>query len=174
MDLTKERDFLARIDGFSTGGRAVLRRACGRTLEQADSSALATFYSVLPGGLRLNDEEGWFEGACLRCMWRPDEEENIPAEQALAKLAEKQDKDDDPYKRRLIALLDTPRDADGYMAIKLWRMIKLLKQKGYIIDCAVLISDICRWNQSSRYVQKKWARAFCLSDQPEKDKIIKN
>ena len=160
MDKTREEIFLENVDKLSTGERAALRRACGKTLEQADGNALAAFYRYLPRDVNRYDEGGWFEGACLRCLWQPDETPAITAERALAAMDAKQDSESNPYRKRMIVLLDTPRDRDGYLTVKLLRIIKLLKQQGFVINCAALIQDLCRWNESYRGVQKKWARAF--------------
>ena len=163
-DTVLEKEFLGRVDKLSTGERAALRRAGGKSLEQADANALAAFYRVLPHDISQYKEDCWFQGACIRCQWKPEDTMQIKMETALSMENRKQY--GESLRKRLMALLDTTLDEDGFLAIKLWRLAKLLKQKGYVIDCAELIYDLCGWNNHRRFIQKKWARAFCESEIP--------
>lgn len=63
---------------------------------------------------------------------------------------------------RVIVLLDTPWDSDGYMLGKLHQLITLVKAKvgEEAPDFARLHHDLLRWNWSSREVQLDWARAL--------------
>ena len=67
---------------------------------------------------------------------------------------------------RMEALLDTDWDNDGYMLIKLTRMIKLIRQKSdrAPIDFSALLEDLIYWNGENQSVRRKWARAVFTND----------
>ena len=69
---------------------------------------------------------------------------------------------------RLESLLDTKWDADGYMLTKLTRLIKLIKSKGYSVDCAELLKDLAYWNADSQWVQRRWARGMYVRQEEAK------
>ncbi len=61
--------------------------------------------------------------------------------------------------RRFITLLDA--DTAEQLAHYLRQMVQSVRaEDGPYIYWAVLLSDLCKWNDSQRYVQRRWARAF--------------
>jgi CRISPR type I-E-associated protein CasB/Cse2 len=76
-------------------------------------------------------------------------------------------KTSDSFQKRIYTLLDTQWDCDYYMATKLLRLAKLLKQQGEAIDAAALLSDLLYWNSDSRRVQRAWARAIRFTENTE-------
>jgi len=148
--------FFERIGRLGTGDRAALKRACGRGLDEADGHAFGVFYKTLPFGVSKWDEDKWFCCACLACLW-PTDVTGEPFEECLAKLKEKTS---NSFEKRVITLLDTEWSNDNRLALRLYRMAKIMKQKELNPDMASLLNDLCQWNRTDRYVQKKWARAF--------------
>ena len=63
---------------------------------------------------------------------------------------------------RVELLMDTQWDEDGYMIVKLTRLVKLIRQKSdrILIDFYSLLKDVCYWNSESQNVQRKWARTI--------------
>jgi CRISPR type I-E-associated protein CasB/Cse2 len=150
------QSFLQRIAELDKSHRIALRRAAGTMLINAEGKAFTAFYKAYPP---REKEDQCFFAACLQCLWQPDDLKGaIPLEKALAKMNEK---DENAFLKRLTTLLDLKWDEDGYLAIKLYRLVRFCKAKGLIIDCEKLLHDLFHWNDTSRLVQKKWARAVC-------------
>lgn len=163
MDISKERVFIESVDALPVGARAALRRAGGRGLVTGGGDAISAFYQALPSGVPEAQEERWFIGACIRCLWKPEDPKGIPMQEAMGRYS-KTPEASDSFSSRMAAILDTPWDMDGFLIAKLWRMARLLKQKGYVIDAASLIEDLRGWNAPTGFVQRQWARAFYMSE----------
>ena len=157
-DMTKEKQFFERLKKLPTGERAALKRVCGGRLNDADAKAFGVFYKVLPHGVSEWQEDRWFCAACLSCLWQTGDEAKLLFEECLSKL--KADSSES-FENRVIAMLDNEWNEDGRLGLKLYRMLKLIRQKGFGIDMAALLTDLCKWDNQNRSVQKKWARAFC-------------
>lgn len=155
--------FFERLDKLSTGDRAVLKRSAGRMLTDADSKAIAVFYRCYPA-VKEYQQEQLFAAACLHCMWKP-EVHREPLEQILQKLRAQSD----GVEHRLVALLDTRWDADGYMLTKLTRLIKMAKQQNFAVDCEALFKALCQWNHPGQYIQRKWLQVFYYQTPEEKE-----
>jgi CRISPR type I-E-associated protein CasB/Cse2 len=151
------RRFFEQLGALQSGERAALKRACGSSLNETDSCSFAAFYKVLPFGVPKWQEDRWFCVACLSCLWPAEEQSVMAFEDCLSKLKEDVS---DSFEKRIISLLDYEWNDDNRLALKLLRIMKILKQKNYKPDMAKLLKDLCRWNQPDRSVQKKWARAF--------------
>ena len=159
--MKKEKEhFFQKIDHLDSGERAVLRRNVGKMLRQADGHAITTFYRCLPSDVKDWDEEKWFAVACLRCLWDPGEENGKPLEQIIGDLIRMDDISDSTC-HRVEILLDTDWDTDGYLLVKLARLIKLIRQHSdrTQIDFSALLDDLLRWNSETQMVQRKWAKA---------------
>ena len=163
-ELTREQAFIKRLETLPGGERAELKRACGQYLNESDAKAFGIFYKVLPQGVPTWQEDRWFCAACLSCLWRPSDEEGRPIEECLSVLKEKSSKS---FENRIVALLDGEWTDDGRLGLKLFRMTKLIRQKGIKVDTAALLADLCDWNRASRKVQKRWARAINRTPETE-------
>jgi CRISPR type I-E-associated protein CasB/Cse2 len=161
---TREQYFIKRLEALPSGERAELKRACGQHLNESDAKAFGIFYKVLPQGVPPWQEDRWFCTACLSCLWRPSDEEGKPMEECLAVLKEKGSQS---FENRIVAMLDGEWTADGRLGLKLFRMAKLIRQKGMKVNTAALLADLCNWDRVSRKVQKRWARAICKAPETE-------
>jgi len=155
---TWEATFIERIDELQTGERTALKRSCGVLLNNADIRAFNAFYKALLLKVPAKDEDIWFFAGCVRAQWDSTQRNALPFEKAMADFSKKDGSDS--FQKRFVTLLDTPWSEDGYLAVKLTRIIKLLKQKGYVINAESLLRDLRGWNNEDRYVQKKWAKTF--------------
>lgn len=149
-------DFMKRLDTLSTGERAVLKRSVGKMLREADARAVAAFYRCYPVS---ESEERWFAAACMHCLGNDEGKTAKPLQDILSDLR-KEEALSDSMQNRLTGLLDLKWDRDGYLLTKLARMVKMVKAKGYVVDCGALLQDLLDWNNESQYVQRKWARSF--------------
>lgn len=150
--------FFESLDRLSTGERAVLRRAVGQLLQEADARAMAAFYRCLPWNACKNrfDEDRWFASACFHCLWDVASGPQQPLEQVMREMQKKSDS----MEHRLTSLLDMSWETDGYLLTKLSRIVKMARQQGYCVDCDSLLEDLLHWNNDAQYVQRKWARAM--------------
>lgn len=152
------REFFSRIDSLEKKQRIQLKRSCGSMLNEADAETLSVFYRVLPYQVRY-DEDKYFVAACIHCLWDAEEEGRKPMEKAIS-LLKNNDEFSASLEKRLIGLLETQWDEDGYLNKKLGRMAKLLKQKGYAVDGAELLDSLLAWNRDDKYIQKKWIKVY--------------
>lgn len=151
--------FFEELDKLSTGERTALKRSAGTMLAEADGRAIAAFYRCLPYGVN-RQEDCWFAAACFHCLWKPDNRPQVKIEEALRVLVKSDDADSKGIDNRVAALLDSSWAEDGYLLTKLNRMIRMLKQKDYCIDCGALLDDLQRWNSDYQTVQRKWVRTM--------------
>ena len=159
--------FFDRLDGLSTGDRAALRREAGTMLKDAGGQAIRAFYQCLPYAVPQWQEEYFFAAACLRCLWDANELGQADLVQVLYQLG-RDEETSTSTGHRLENLLDTKWDANGYMLTKLTRLIKLIKSKGYSVDCAELLKDLTHWNVDSQWVQRRWARGMYVRQEEAK------
>ncbi len=154
-----QQSFFDRLDKLSTGERAALRRSAGTMLGEADGPVLAAFYRCLPSIVGERDSAKWYAVACLRCISDPGTEKGKPLEICLADMIKNGDISASMQKR-IEYLLDTRWDEDGYLLMRLTRLVKLVHQKSEysLIDASALLQDLLHWNDESRRVQRKWAR----------------
>ena len=150
-------EFFDRLKKCQTGERAALRRNCGKLLKDADGKAVLVFYRCLPRDIPQWQENRWFAAACFSCLWDEDESGET-LELIFAKLKE----DSASIEHRLASLLDLQWDEDGYLLVKLCRIIKMVKAKGKIVNCQELLKDLIYWNSSNQNVQRKWARSMYI------------
>ena len=151
--------FFEGLSQLSSGDRAVLRRNSGNLLKNADGQAVVVFYRCLPGTVPTWQEDYWFAAGCLSCLWDADQQ-GEPFESVLSYLKE----NSESMEHRLASLLDLKWDGDGYLLMKICRIMKMAKSKGMPVDCQKLLSDFIYWNNSSQNVQRKWARAMYIKN----------
>ena len=155
--------FFEALDRLSSGERAVLRRASGQMLQEADARAMAAFYRCLPWDACKNpfNEDRWFASACFHCLWDAEADSRQPLEQIMREMQKKSDS----MEHRLTSLLDMSWETDGYLLTKLSRVVKMARQQGYCVDCDNLLKDLLGWNSDTQYVQRKWARAMYYNNE---------
>lgn len=161
--MTHGEAFIEKLAKLGNGERAALKRSVGVMLSEADAKALAAFYRCHPP---VKDEDCWFAVACLCCFWDAKTDHEEPIEKVFAQLLEKE-KISKSMLHRMEMLLDTEWDDDGFMLIKLTRLIQVMRQKsdGVNIDFAALGRDLCEWKKKdSNKVQRRWAREIYRVD----------
>lgn len=190
---------IEEIDGLPALQRTALKRCCGKLLKDANMQAIMAFYQVypLPGEFEWAKDR-LFAVACMRCMWdtkekkedrkqesmekedeskenEGKEEETVTFEKALYRKRKELEKEDSigwfGMERRLLRLLDRKWDKDGMLCTDLWRMVKQMKNEGYIIDMASLGRDLCYWNAEDRNVQQKWLKV-CYQEKKEEEENV--
>lgn len=153
--------FTKRVDALQPGSRVALKRNAGIMLAEADGKAIAAFYRCNPPAEKQDDL--YFAVACLKCLWDKQTDSGTPVEQILAGLDLSES-----MTHRVEGILDTPWDRDGFLLIKIARLVKMLKQKGTEIpDFAALLEDLIYWNKDNQSVQRKWARAIFINQKGE-------
>jgi CRISPR system Cascade subunit CasB len=157
---SKAEEFLRALSEMDTGSRAELKRGAGQKLGDAGGGALAAFYRALPYGVGQWLEGRFFTVACLSCLWKT-EEAKAAGKSFESCLKQVRLQGYESFDTRVRALLDTDwSDDDGYLAAKLARVAKQMRQKGLQPDFAGLLVDLAYWNNERRSVQRKWARTY--------------
>lgn len=181
---TRERitKFFDRVQSLSKGERTALKRALGKSTNDAPASAYAAFCHALGKSIRKSEsEEPWFLCACAFCAMerlmepiyapeRPEEPMKPKAQEFVHSLCILDRKNEtENMEHRLKQLVATPmKTAPAYFAEKLARPLRYLKSEGVLIDFEELLYDLRGWDTRSGWVQKKWLRTFYLND-PEWD-----
>ena len=151
-----QQAFFDSLDQLPISDRVLLKRSCGKTMAQAGAAVMMVFYRLLPENVGWRNEERWFAAACCHCLEEPD----VMGRKPLAEQLRNESfisKNSNGIRRGQI-LMDTEWDNDGYFTVKLVRLVKFLKQKGYPVDCSRLLTDLLRWNYENKPVQKEWAK----------------
>lgn len=164
MSASLYSNYIEKADRLEKKDRVLLKRSCGSMLSEADGQTLTVFYRLLPGSVKPYEEDLWFLALCVHCLWgEEDNEKRRPMEKQISAMKYREELTDS-FDHRFTVLLDTPWNDDGYLNQKLTRMAKLLKQKGYPVDGAELLDALLHWNAPDRYIQKKWVRAYCRTE----------
>ena len=153
------KDFFEKINQLSSGEKAALKRNCGVMLEKADGNAIIAFYKCMPYDVAKINEPYWFASACFACLFKEQGTQRL--EQCFAVMKN----DSQSLENRIAQLLDMNWDTYGYFLQKLTRLVKMVNQKGYKIDCESLLKDLLGWNNDAKYVQKRWARALYIREE---------
>ncbi|MBR3178850.1 MAG: type I-E CRISPR-associated protein Cse2/CasB [Clostridia bacterium] len=157
-----EMSWQKRLKTSSAGERAALRRCAGKMLSEADASAMSVFYRLLPYGTPEWKHNRFFTIMCCSCLWKPEEQKNPrPIEDCLRIFAKHQN--GDGFYARIRNLMDTRwDDADGFMAAKLTRILKQIKNADNTLypDFDGLAEDLFSWNSDERSVQRRWAETL--------------
>ncbi len=165
-----ETKWQERLLSCTTGETATLRRCAGKTLREADASALRIFYSFLPYGTPSWQHDRYFTIMCCVSLWKPDERKNPMLFVDCLRESAPLDRIDGLYSR-VRNLLDAQWDDDGFMAVKLARLMKIVKNSDRSIypDFDRLLQDLIHWNDASRSVQRLWAeKLFSLRTETDK------
>lgn len=140
-------------------GRIVLRHSAGKMVNMSDAETMMLFYRALPQGIPDYLHDRWFFAFCIDCLWEPDQPNKKPLENIFSELLNGSESTAS-LQKRIMSLMDSKWDDDGYFAVKMLRIIKFVKQKGYAIDAASLLQNFLHWNDDSHWIQKKWASAI--------------
>lgn len=160
---------------LTTGQQAALKRSAGKTLDEVDAFALQSFFTaVLPQN--RYDQEKAFAVACIVCLWKPEERVSPkPFASCLGMLRKSKGGETKGLDSRFRSLIDTDwNDGDGYLAVKLVRLARMLKQSGTgYPDPESLFKDLKYWNHPDRFVQRRWMEQYLSTNetQPEENQI---
>lgn len=155
--------FFENISDIPDNDRILFRKAFGKRLNEVDSKTLLRFYSILPNSIRAGEEERFLFSVSVHCLWDENGEERIALDEAIWKYKQNSILDGsytDSFEKRIVTIMDMRWDDSGMLLMKLSQIIKFLKTKGLAIDGKELLSDILRWNDKDRIIQKRWAKTY--------------
>ena len=164
-DTSKITAFFEKLDSLENKYRVRFKRSCGLLLKESDTETMQTFYRLLPHNVGYSEEDLWFTAACIHCLWAADETHRRPMQECIAGVKDSSES----FEKRFTGLLETQWDEDGYLCGKLERMAKLLKQKGYAVDGAELLSALLWWNDEEKRVQKRWIKVYWRTEQKNEE-----
>ncbi len=160
-----------RVNDLTTGQQAALRRSAGKSLNEVDASALQAFFSAVSLEKPYNQEKA-FTVACIMCLWKPEERVSPkPFAKCLCALRTAKKNDSNGLDARFRNLIDTVwSDDDGYLAVKLVRLCKMLKNSGAgYPDPEALYQDLKNWDHPDRFVQRRWMEQYLNSEETNND-----
>ena len=155
------------VNDLTVGQQAALRRSAGRSVKEVDAAALQAFFAAIPPQKQW-DQEKAFTVVCIFCLWKLEERTPCKPFAKYLGLLRKSKKDDtDGLDARFRSIIDTPwNDDDGYLAVKLVRIAKMLKSSGYgCPDPDLLYCDLKNWDHPDRFVQRRWMEQYLLSEE---------
>ncbi len=162
IDETK-KTYFEQLDKLDKRQKVLFRRTIGQMVKDTSSDVMLQFYQILPSFVKQTDENKWFLAACIACL-NDSEKDPLPFPRAIADYIGKYASNTgDSFEKRFASLLDTRWDNDGFFAVKLSRLVKILIKKGYAIDPVQLLNSLEGWNNTSRKIQKEWAKMFVSS-----------
>lgn len=161
------------LNDLTVGQQAALRRSAGRSLKEVDAAALQAFFAAIPPQKQW-DQEKAFTTACIICLWKSEERDSAePFAKRLGMLRRSKGEDGrNGLDSRFRSIIDSSwNDNDGYLAVKLVRLAKMLKSSGYgCPDQDMLYSDLKNWDHPDRFVQRRWMEQYLLTEENENNK----
>ncbi len=174
--------FIKNLSQLDNGERARLKRNAGNSLAESHQVSLLFFQKIAPYGIKPWQEDRYFLLATLypfdklqRGKDKPKgdremENENEETETAVSPTTTlgssfrkaRSDQNKTGLDRRFARLLDADIDQ---LPFHLRQVIIRLATDWIAIDWTQLTKDILKWHQSSRFVQRKWARDYVANKQ---------
>lgn len=166
--LEDAKDFIGLLQERDKGELAAMKRNAGVTLP---GRGVAWFPSLLRSHTARRNEEIFFLVATLFGFNRKPKIGNDFGS-TLRTAADRSG--EAGIGRRVYQLLDASFDVivdpynpdavvqsgGGEMMFRLRQLVKLCASKEVGIDWAQLLTDLCRWNDPAKRIQKKWARSY--------------
>ena len=168
MTETKEKalpkpilDFVDKLSKLEAGDRARLKRNAGNRLTESNR-AMGLFYNkLLPYSVREFDEEWYFLVATLYPLEK--ETSGTPPPNFGSSLRQvRTDKNSSGLDRRVERLLDAD---EQQLPFHLRQAIHFLTSNRGRVRWGQLLEDVLHWSAPSRYVQRRWARAYFANEQ---------
>lgn len=151
--------YFERVDALSKDKRIAFKRCCGKNVSDIDAGLLVTLFGILPNGVEEWEYNKWLFATCIHCLWDANLGNRIGVSEAIARLKNSDSNAlSESFEKRILALMDTEWDECGFMSDKYLNLVRMLKQKGYVIDGAEVLDDVIKWNSNTRTIQKKWAK----------------
>lgn len=161
--------FIDRLKELSKGELAVLKRNAGETVACAHG-AMGVFYRIT-AGLNIAPwlEETYFLVATLYALNPQESDQGCFGDTMLEirDLITEELKIKDKSKslsldKRMANLLEcgAVTENNRELTFKLRQAIHLTKSHMVGVNWPVLLADLCAWDHESKWVQRKWARAY--------------
>ena len=163
----KMSEFFSRLQGLSTGERAMLKRNLGQSFGRASAKAWGVFFKTMPD-CKSWEEEAYFLVACGYCYFDKINEQ----EQSFVGCLKLMSIDSEGIRKKLYTVLDIRDFEGGYLTVKIGHLLRMLRQKAYRPDFYLLLKDLLAWQSDSRHVQQKWIREFIKSTKEEDKKNV--
>lgn len=145
--------FIANLNRLDAGGKAKLKRSAGKPFDEANRN-LGLFYGLLPhAGVAMSQEPKYWLVATLYPLADATARGNLG--DALHRARSVQYKKG--LDRRVEALLDSD---EAQLAYRLGQAVRFLRSHRVPINWQSLLEDLLLWEHPSRFVQKKWAKAY--------------
>lgn len=164
-----ERDFIQRVEELDAGRLAMLRRGCGE--RDGVEGRCPWFVGLICGAA---PEPAAFLVASLlaqhsttdikACHHRSSGDFGRTWKAAMA------GSDSTSLARRFEILLDAefdPRTGEGDLPYRLRQMVRYAASKGVGVEWPLLLSHVKLWDRPEKWVQKRWARSFFATENPD-------
>jgi len=166
-------EFINRLHQLDPGQRARLKRNAGNTLDESHN-ALGLFYKTLLRDANLPEwvEDRYFLVATLFPFEKPNAANKpIPPNFGASLRGVRTEKNKEGLDNRFERLLDAD---EQQLPFYLRREVQFITNEGGRINWEQLLRDILGWQHPSRYVQRKWARAYFATPVSSQDSVNQN
>jgi len=145
-------EFMRKLAALDVGAKARLKRNAGLGLAEA-RDVLGLFYRLLPYGVPTRDQERYFLVATLYPLAENGSQRDLGATLRAARSTA----NGTGLDRRVEVLLDS----DGeQLRFRLRQAVRFAHSNRISVNWGRLLRDILFWDQSDRFVQRRWAESY--------------
>ncbi len=166
-----EPEFINKLNNASSGDLASLKRSSGSILTESEGN-YGIFYKLLPPYItKPIEEEIYFIVACLFPLNEYSLKGNFGKTMFLTKMRISTE----TINLRFNRLLNCKVDSSSMSSIRelsflLRQCVKLANSQEIGVDWLQLLYDLKRWNSTSKFVQRQWARSYFYQKQETEEK----
>lgn len=166
QDLTRETEFITRVESLGSSELAQLRRGCGERdpVEGRCPWLIGLVYGV-------SSEATAFLVASLLAQYKTVDiragRHHLEGDFGLTWKKAIAGSSSDSIKRRFHILLDAsyePQTGNGDLPYRLRQMVRYAATKGIGVNWPLFLKHLRGWNSPEKWVQKKWAESFFGND----------
>ena len=164
------------LSRLSAGERSALKRNAGIMMNAAGADAIEGFYRALKVPVNLHSEKAWFAALCLQCLWREEDHPRVQSFPEMLRAIYQNPDATESSRKKCTNFLDVSWDDDGFLLGKITNLIRSMRAKDATVipDFEELAEDLVHWNHPDLYIQRKWLRTICSSNNQDKKEEDEN
>lgn len=151
---------------LSAGERSALKRNAGVMMNAAGADAIEGFYRALTTQVKSFDEPAWFAALCLQCLWREDDRPQIRTFPEMLRAIYMNPDATESSRKKCISYMDVSWGQDGFLLGKICNLVRKMRADNASVmpNFEALADDLTHWNHPDRYIQRKWLREICKTN----------
>lgn len=156
---------------LSAGERSALKRNAGTMMNVAGADAIEGFYRAIAARCSPYAEKAWFAAMCMQCLWRIEDHPRTRPFPEMLRAKYQNPEATESSRKSCTGFMDISWDDDGFLLGKICKLVRAMRAEdsSVIPDFETLADDLARWNNSDRYIQRKWLGVICRNNNDEKE-----